>query len=171
MTWLLKLYPRRWRQRYGREVADLMAAQPISIATVVDVIAGAIDAWIYPQSSTVPTAADSKGERTMVLTGLKLRCAGAGSPVTPGDARKAAAVTLGGTLLLTLLWLWGQQWYPDNAYLDAMVLMAFMPPYLISLRFTSLKGRPGSVQAVFIVGQLLSVTAIMLGAAWLGTRI
>ena len=52
-----------------------------------------------------------------------------------------------------------------------MVLMAFMPPYLISLRYTSLKGRPGNVQAVFIVSQLLAVTAIMLGAAWLGARI
>ena len=107
----------------------------------------------------------------MMLSALKLRCAGAGAPVTAADARKAGAVTLGGTLFLTLLWLWGRQRYPDNPYLDAMVLIAFIPPYLLSLRYTSLKGRPGKVQAVFIVGQLLAVTAIMLGATWLATRI
>ena len=165
------LYPPRWRQRYGAEFTSLMAAQPFSIATVVDVVAGAIDAWIDPQQSTSRPASDAGGERPMVPSGVKLRCAGAGSPVTAADARKAAVVTVGGTLFLTLLWGWGQQRYPDNPYLDAMVLMAFMPPYLVSLRYTSLKGRPGSVQAVFVISQLLAVTAIILGAAWLGERI
>ena len=71
MTWLLKLYPRRWRQRYGREFEELMAKQPRSFGTVVDVVAGAIDAWIYPQSSTASPVADSKGGGTMI-TGLNL---------------------------------------------------------------------------------------------------
>ena len=66
MTWLLKLYPPRWRRRYGRELAQLVATRPFSIATAIDLVAGAIDAWIYPQSSTA--AAESKGGRNMVLT-------------------------------------------------------------------------------------------------------
>ena len=39
------------------------------------------------------------------------------------------------------------------------------------MRYTTLKGRPGSVQAVMIGWQLLAVIAIMLGAAWLSQRI
>lgn len=169
MTWLLKLYPPRWRQRYGREFAELMAGQPFSIATVVDVMAGAIDAWLHPQSSTAQTA-DARGE-TKMLTGLKLRCAGAGEPVTAADSRKAATVMLVGTLFLTVLWIWGLRLYPDNPYILSLGTMSFIPPYLLSMRYTTLKGRPGSVQAVLIGWQLLAVLAIMLGAAWLSERI
>src|SRR5688572_8186787 len=169
MTWLLKLYPRQWRQRYGREFEELMAKQPRSLGTVVDVVAGAIDAWIYPQSSTASPVADSKGGGTMI-TGLKLQCAGAGVPVTRADQRKAVAVVLGGTLLLVVLWVLADQWYPDSPYLKAIGSVSFIPPFLLSLRYTSLKGRPGSVQAVVIGGQLLAVMAIVLGAAWLSTR-
>jgi hypothetical protein len=28
MTWMLKLYPRTWRQRYGAELEELVASQP-----------------------------------------------------------------------------------------------------------------------------------------------
>ena len=107
-----------------------------------------------------------------MMTGvLKLRCAGAGAPVTAADNRKAAIVTIAGTLMLTLLWLWGMQVYPDNPYLFSIGTMSFIPPYLLSMRYTTLKGRPGAVQAVFIGWQLLAVMAIMLGAAWLGQGI
>jgi hypothetical protein len=170
MTWLLKLYPPRWRQRYGREFTQLMAGQPFSIATVVDVMAGAIDAWIYPQSSTAK-ATDSGGESTLMTGVLKLRCAGAGAPVTAADSRKAAAMVIGGTLLLTLLWTWGIRAYPENPYVSSIGLVSYIPPYLLSMRYTTLKGRPGRVQAVFIGSQMLAVMAIMIGAAWLGQRI
>jgi len=36
MTWLLKLYPPRWGRRYSPELADLIAAQPVSIGDAVD---------------------------------------------------------------------------------------------------------------------------------------
>ena len=40
-----------------------------------------------------------------------------------------------------------------------------------SPRYTSLKGRPGRVQAVLIAGPAAIVIAIALGAAWINTRI
>ena len=63
MTWLIKLYPPAWRRRYGRELSELIATQPASFGTAIDLIAGAIDAWLNPQSST---AADAKGTKAMV---------------------------------------------------------------------------------------------------------
>ena len=82
MTWLLKLYPPRWRRRYGQELKELVAAQPFSIAAVIDIIAGAIDAWIYPQLSTGHRATpDTKGEAAMVAKMMQLKCAGYGPKV------------------------------------------------------------------------------------------
>ena len=38
MTWLLKLYPPRWRRRYGKEFVALIASQRFSLVTVLDII-------------------------------------------------------------------------------------------------------------------------------------
>ena len=66
MTWLIRLYPPAWRRRYGRELAELIAVQPMSFCTAVDLVAGAVDAWLNPQSSTAVTSTDAKGAGAMV---------------------------------------------------------------------------------------------------------
>lgn len=43
----LVLYPKAWRDRYGDEVADLIASRPARLRTVVDLLAGASDAWTH----------------------------------------------------------------------------------------------------------------------------
>jgi hypothetical protein len=43
-AWLLRLYPRAWRQRYGAEFAALLEQQPLTPLAVVDVVRGALDA-------------------------------------------------------------------------------------------------------------------------------
>ena len=100
MTWLIRLYPPAWRRRYGRELAELLAAQPTSFRTAVDLVAGAVDAWLNPQSSTAVTTADAKGAGAMLPKMLQLRCGGYGPDVTTADNLKAAAMTIGGTLAL-----------------------------------------------------------------------
>ncbi|WP_166427104.1 hypothetical protein [Nonomuraea mesophila] len=44
---VLSLYPSAWRQRYGEEVADLVASRPVRVRTVLDLIGGAADAWLH----------------------------------------------------------------------------------------------------------------------------
>ena len=102
---------------------------------------------------------------------FQLRCAGYVPDITAADKRKSVAVMIGGTLLLTLIWLWGVGQFKGNPYVEAMPVMAFILPYLIGLRFTQLKHRRGAVQAVFIGVNAAVAMAIMLGAAWLGTKI
>jgi hypothetical protein len=41
---VLSLYPKAWRERYGEEVADLVASRPVRLRTVAD-LAG--DAWLH----------------------------------------------------------------------------------------------------------------------------
>ncbi|WP_344891983.1 hypothetical protein [Nonomuraea antimicrobica] len=44
---VLRLYPKPWRRRYADEVADLVAARPVRVRTVLDLVAGAADAWLH----------------------------------------------------------------------------------------------------------------------------
>ncbi|MGV8964704.1 MAG: hypothetical protein ACOH2F_00370 [Cellulomonas sp.] len=43
---LLRLYPAAWRERYGDEVADLLAGSPVSLRSGLDLARGAIDAHV-----------------------------------------------------------------------------------------------------------------------------
>ena len=82
------------------------------------------------------------------------------------DALKAAAVTIGGTLALTLALTWAMASYGKNPYLESLLVVSWIVPFLFSQRYTDLKGRPGRVQAVFIAGPTAIVIAIALAAAW-----
>lgn len=155
MTWLLSLYPPRWRRRYGGELRELIGSQPFSLHAAIDLIAGAIDAWLEPQK--IPDGT-TKGE-----TMTKLGC-GARVKVSREDAWKSLAVNLGGTLLLTALWMTLHFRLHDRTWINAFSAMAFLVPYLFSLRYTSLKGRSLATQSIFIGGMTL-ILMLILGAA------
>jgi hypothetical protein len=46
--WLLRLYPRAWRDRYEDEFAALLEQCPFSWGDLLDIIVGAIDAHMHP---------------------------------------------------------------------------------------------------------------------------
>lgn len=170
MTWLLALYPPRWRRRYGDELRTLIGSQPFSLHAVIDLIAGAIDAWLQPQKIHMQPDAGQEGV-TMIGTMMKLGCAGSGERVTRADAWKSLAVMLGGTLLLTALWMAIHIRLGDRRYVDAFSAMAFFVPYLFSLRYTSLKGRSLRTQSIFIGGMILVLALIFGNAAWIASMI
>lgn len=167
MTWLIRLYPPAWRRRYGQELAELLATQPASLRTAIDLVAGAVDAWLNPQSSTAATAADPKGEEMTIAKMLKLRDAGCGAKPTKADAIKAATVTIGGSLAVVLALMWAKSLNGENPYFESLALVLWMVPTLFGLSYTELKGRSGRVKAVFIGGLSAIVIAIALAAAWL----
>jgi hypothetical protein len=167
MTWLLKLYPPRWRRRYGEEFRALVGAQRFSIGNMIDVISGAIDAWINPQVMTVvPPARAAEGEETMART-LGFRCAGYGPEITKADQWKSAAVMLGATAVLSLGWMWLHVRTHDNPYVDAFSLMPLFVAMLLSMRYTYLKGRSGPAQAIFIAGTIAMLTALFGLVGWI----
>ena len=170
MTWLIRLYPPAWRRRYGRELADLLAAQPASFRTAVDLVAGAVDAWLNPQSSTAATTAEAKGAGVMLPKMLQLRSAGHGPDVTWEDSLKAGAVTIGGALALVVALTWAIARYGRNPYVDSLLAMGWLVPFLLSQHYTTYKGRPARVQAALIGVPAVIVMAIALGAAWLNSN-
>lgn len=167
MTWILKLYPPRWRRRYGEELRSLVGAQRFSIGNTIDLIAGAIDAWIHPQMTAAVQPAAAEGEKTMLAKTMKLRCAGYGPHVTKADAWKSAAVMLGVTAVLTIAWVWLRVRIDDDPYVDAFSLMPLFAGLLMSMRYTYLKGRSGAAQAIFIGGTLAMVALIFGLAGWI----
>lgn len=107
----------------------------------------------------------------MIGTMMKLGCAGSGARVTREDAWKSVAVMLGGTLLLTALWMALHVRLGDRTYVDAFSAMAFLVPYLFSLRYTSLKGRSLRTQSIFIGGMMLVLSLIFGAAGWIASKI
>jgi hypothetical protein len=43
--WLVRIYPREWRRRYGDEFASLLEQQPLTPGPLLDVVRGALDTY------------------------------------------------------------------------------------------------------------------------------
>ena len=55
---LVRLYPRSWQRRYGDEMRALLEGGPLSRGDRLDLVRGALDAWLHPASpSRIPAAA------------------------------------------------------------------------------------------------------------------
>src|SRR5688500_17431892 len=72
---LVRFYPARWRERYGEEIADLLATERPSVPRAVDMVRGLLDAHLHPELvdpalAAVPVA----GERS-----AKMRTLGMGT--------------------------------------------------------------------------------------------
>jgi hypothetical protein len=170
VTWLLKLYPPRWRRRYGEEFHALIAPQRFSFVTVLDIIGGAIDAWIQPQSHlAAPAAAQSEGDTIMLAKMLRLRCAGQGVQTTTADGLKGASITLGGTLLSVVVATWMRRHSVDPVYTEALMINGWLFSFIFSMRYTTLKGWPARTQAIFISVLLMLVAMLTLGGTWINS--
>jgi hypothetical protein len=167
---MIRLYPPAWRRRYGAELAALIAAQPPSFRTSVDLLAGAADAWLNPQSSTAAATAHVQGDKPMVSKLLQLRSCGYGPEVTRADNVKAAAVILGGTLAIVAAVTAAVSRYGNNEYFESAMSMGWLVPFLFSQHFTTYKGRPARVQALLIGLPTVFIVAILFGSAWLNAN-
>jgi hypothetical protein len=174
MTWLLRLYPSPWRRRYGGEVAEMLAGRSFSLRTAVDLMAGAIDVRLHPSETLAAASAAEPRveEKTMLSRIMRLDCAGAYGPnLSKADSWRAASIMIGCTLVLTGVWMGAHLRYGDNPYIDALGIMPFFVGIFASMRYTYLKGRPNSVQAVFIGGMTLLFSLFFLAMGWLGSQI
>jgi hypothetical protein len=170
VTWLVRLYPPAWRRRYGRELVELVATQPVSFGMAIDLVAAAVDAWLNPQSSTAAPAGDAKGAGAMVPKMLQLKCAGYGPNVTKADNVTAAAIVIVGSLVTALAFIWFTARYGKDPYLESLLSVSWLVFFAFSQHYTTLKGRSGRVQALLIGGQAAIVIAIAMGAAWLNNH-
>lgn len=95
---ILRLYPGAWRARYGDEMAALLEARPTTWRDRLDLVRGALDAWLNPPTpSRIPAVAAIVGGGlwTVVAAGVLF---GPAPPDWPGylmEVVPAAAIAVG----------------------------------------------------------------------------
>ena len=156
---LLRLYPRAWRRRYGSEMQALLAKGDLSLRTVADVVAGAIDARFNPQMMTMNRTAVTDGDQTMTRA---FRCSVAGA--SKSEQWRSAAWMAGGSLVLTLIGILVQIQVGKNSFSEGMLYAAFPASLMLSSECTYLKRYSSRARIVMSVGGALVVVLMMWGA-------
>ena len=121
---LVRLYPRRWRDRYGDEFLATTGHERLSTRHVVDIAFGAIDAWLSREMRPFACARERTsvtprdgviGAVVMLAAAAIIRLLGAPSLVFPiaftvsmpfwlmkGEPWRAQLAIVGGTLLVLI---------------------------------------------------------------------
>lgn len=164
---LIRLYPRTWRARYGDELATLLSAERPTIRLALDLIAGAIDARLNPQRPLgKPAGGADRKEPTM---GRPYFCQP--SDVGAAEYRKSMIGMLGGTLLLSAIYIALKRTTGDNPIVDAFGISAFPIALLLSGRTTYFKPYSPRARAVIIGASIVAVFLISLFACIIASRI
>lgn len=169
MKWMVRLYPAKWRERYGEEFADVLASQRPSLGMLVDVLGGAVDAHLRPQARVVKTE-PVQGDDTMTRE-LIGRCAAGGPKLSARDQKIAsigmivsALVTSGAYVILTKL-------YHSAVPVQALGYTSFPAMMLVYTQMAYWRGRSKAAQAVLLVGSFAFIYLIMLGACAVAVKL
>ena len=100
----------------------------------------------------------------MVAKVMRLRCAGYGAKATAVDGLKGAGVILSGTVLSVLVATWMRRQSVDPVYTQALMANGWLLSFVVSMRYTTLKGWPGRTQAIFIGVLSMLIVLLTLGA-------
>jgi hypothetical protein len=164
---LLRLYPRAWRERYGEEFIATIGNRPLHPQQVIDVVSGAIDAWLSADvwHATRPYGVSSHGERLMMLKSLTV-CERARFRPTTRDSVIGAGVMILATFLFT--WMGVAARRRGSPVMAEMLLgFAFPGSLTLSMPFWMMKGQPWKAQAVITGGTL----AFLIAISYLATRL
>jgi len=168
MKALIGLYPAAWRRKYGEEMARLIDDQPRTIRLAVDLIAGAIDARLYPQLSE-ETKIEPASKGAKVVTSILTACQP--NNVTDADYKRSVAVILGTTILLSGIYLLLKRSVGETAYVEAFGVTTFPVAVLVSSWGTYFKRYSVAARLAFVLGLGSVVFMISLGAELLSRRI
>jgi hypothetical protein len=67
---LVRLYPPAWRERYLLELEELLAARPPTLRDRLDLLRGAVDAWIHPQLVARPSRQEDGALGSRLFAGV-----------------------------------------------------------------------------------------------------
>jgi hypothetical protein len=132
MKWLLRLYPPAWQRRYRREVESYLDAESRKIRTALDLIAGAIDAWLNP--NWIPERKEQGSERTMITAS---RCGPV--EISRAEAIRSGIWMLGVTFVLTATYVVLSKSLGPHITVEALLYSAFFIAFMVSSRYTYLK--------------------------------
>jgi drug/metabolite transporter (DMT)-like permease len=169
MKWLLQLYPTAWRRRYGEEFASVLQRQRLSLGLAVDVLGGAVDAWLHPQIEATEREI-AKGEKTMTNEMIE-RCAAGGPKLSQRDQILASAMMLLGALIMAIAYLVLAKLYHTAPAVQALGYMTVPAILQFFVHAAYLRHRPISTQLVVTSGALAFIYLIMWGACEVAVRL
>jgi hypothetical protein len=159
---LLRLYPRAWRARYGEEFLAAFDGEPLGVQDVIDIVSGAIDAWLSAdvRQTTMASRVAPTGGGSMTLKGV-FACERKASGVTPRDGVIGAGVMLGMTLLFKVLsTMAARNGLPVAS--DFFVSLSIPASFTLSMPFWLMKGQPWKAQLAIVGGTFLILVGITL---------
>jgi hypothetical protein len=162
---LVRLYPRRWREKYGQEMEHVLAHQSVTLRLIVDLLAGAIDAHINPQGSSAATnAADARGGTA--VTKLLTHCQP--QDITGTDYSRSVVVLFATTIVLAMLHIQLKRTFGDHPVVDAFGASTFPVAVLASSWGTYFKRYSLAAKLSLVLGLGALVFLISLSAAIVG---
>jgi len=174
MKWLLRLYPARWRERYGEEFGAVLASQRASVGLILDVLGGAIDAHLYPQTQHLQTqhsdSTQTRGEDTMTFAMLQ-RCAAGGPKLSPSDRRIARRIMIGSALVIAGLEIALSRIYRGAPAVQALIYASAPMLALIYEQTAYLRKRSWLTQAFVLVGGASATYLFILAVCLLGKKL
>ena len=164
MSWkspdsLLRLYPRPWRDRYGEEFLATAGDGPLHPQAVIDVVFGAVDAWLSGEVRRSVRAANAPlGEGGTMLKSM-FACETTKYRATTRDGLIGAAVMIG----VAALCAWGLV-VTKRAGMPVATSMlqtiSFPGSLVLSMPFWMTKGQPWRAQVAIIVGTMTILLGI-----------
>lgn len=152
---LLRLYPRAWRDRYGEEFLEVVGQGSVTLQQTIDIVSGAIDAWLSTDVRAATRVAAVGGEwmvRTMVCRKSETR-------YTKRDGAIGAAVMIAATILFTMAGtLLSQRGRSELG--EGIMNIGFMAAFMLSTPFWLTKGQPWKAQAAIVGGMLAFLVLI-----------
>ena len=156
---LLRLYPRAWRDRYGDEFLATAGAGRLSLQQVIDIAAGAIDAWLSSdvRNATRALSTATSGGRSMTVR--TMICRKSEARYTTRDGLIGAGVMLTATIAFVVVafLLRGAGWPTGGEMARSL---SFPVSMTISMPFWLMKGQPWKAQVVIVGGTLAFLVLI-----------
>jgi len=175
--WLLNLYPRTWRDRYGAEMAELLRERRWSPGLVADLVAGAVDARLHPQLQcpTAPNESPEAKERATMMTRTSPWYCSRNTPrLTAREQWPVIALSLAGVLVLTAAWMWAAAIWREPPVRDYVMAFTQIPCFagiVLTMPLRSLRGRPRSTQAIVMGGTFVLLAAWSLLVGFISSKI
>jgi len=159
---LLRLYPRWWRDRYGDELLATVGSGPLSVSQVVNLGAGALDAWLSADVRAAAKSmrvASSRGGAVMTLKSWWLECQATDVRAPIRDALIGAAVMIVTSVMFSRLGHLAQQqgWARASHTFESN---AFIVPFILSMPFWLMRGSPRLAQIAIVLTTLALLTVI-----------
>jgi hypothetical protein len=159
MTWMLRLYPRAWQERYGEEMAAVMESEPRRFRLMLDLLAGVIDARMNPQ---VSASAASGGKKT-VTTFMKL-CAR--TNFTREEKTQSVWWMIGASLVFVGIALVLQLLFEKTLLSQTILYSAYPMALILSGQSTYLKGYSMAVRVVMMIVGVAAMFAFFLAVTY-----